>query len=95
MNWTTEIPKEPGMYWFFGDEYAGARGVDYTDKYVWEPRLCLVNICKTSNSLMGVTNGNFIQLRKFRKDQHSEGVLGYWSPAELPKPPEDTEGYGK
>lgn len=92
--WSTTIPTEPGTYWFYGDEIAGAMGVDYTDQYKWEPRMSLVDVRKCANGFIAVANGNFMPMRKFRKDGRSEGHLGYWTKAELPTPPFDSENYG-
>jgi hypothetical protein len=86
-NWTVTPPTEPGDYWFYGDFIVGQMGVDFTDEYKWEPELYLVRVRKGTNCLIGVTNGHFMQLRKFDRSDNREGHIGYWMEAQLPPTP--------
>jgi len=93
MNWTTKPPTKPGHYWFFGDNYMGCMGQDYTDEATVEPRMVLVEVNRCVNGFIAVANGHFVSLRQFDKSRHQEGYVGYWAPAELPKPPTDRSAF--
>lgn len=94
-RWTTEIPTEEGRYWFWGEPHMGQMGSDYTDQREDEPRLLMVEICKMSNGLVGVSGSSFIYLHKFDPKNRAPGVAGYWTPAWVPDTPCDIEGIFK
>ena len=54
--WIKEMPKEKGMYWFYGDRYD-----DITEPL----ELILVNAFKTSNEMLYVGNGQFLERKEF------------------------------
>jgi len=91
-KWTTEIPTEPGKYWFYGDPHYGGMGCDFKEDAVIDPRdikMYLTSIRKIANGIMIVTDGNFIQPTPFNKEKQQVGLLGYWKPATLPESPKD------
>lgn len=92
-NWTTDIPTEPGTYWFYGDEHAGQCGGDFQPGHKFDQRLSLVYVNKISNGLMAHSSGAFITLSKFNpSNMRSVGVVGYWKKCPMPEAPADTEG---
>ena len=69
-EWTIVWPTKSGLYWFYG--------------WCWRdrddaPKMHLVRVAKTSNSVAYIANGHFLY--------KEEGGYGKWSPAVLPKPP--------
>lgn len=91
-EWTTEAPNSTGHYWFFGEGLMGEMGCDYYPDRIHKPCLQLVKVVQASNGLIAITEGHFMQLKKFDvQKQHSRGYLGYWKPADMPDIPEDVE----
>lgn len=76
-EWTKEWPSEPGKYWFYGYRY-GRVSVGREQKKV----MCLVGVNKNgSGGLMYVAEGSFMY--------KNETECSLFTPAILPKPPED------
>lgn len=76
MEWTTEWPVEPGIYWFYGWRFG------YDERL---PELSFVEVRSLRNatggfSLTGITRGHFMY--------EQEGHEGAWLPAELPPLPQ-------
>lgn len=91
-EWTEQIPKEPGVYWFFG-AILGEMGCDYAnDSPKIEPELLLVEVFKISNGVMAKSEGQFFALNKFDKEKRISGHVGYFMKATLPAPPLDASG---
>lgn len=92
-NWTTDIPTQPGKYWFYGDVWAGQMGVDFTPGHKFTPRLRLVKVAQVSNGTIAHADGAFISLRKFDPtNNRSQGVVGYWHKCDVPELPVDALG---
>lgn len=75
VKWTTEFPKEPGLYWFYGYRW-GRISVGRPAK----PELVLVRVQEISNGFMYVANGAFM----FPKETEEP----HFCKAELPEFPE-------
>lgn len=87
MNWTTEAPTKPGMYWFYGDESVGNMGMHYDDDFIPKYEMMLVKASKIVNGMMFVTKGRFMPTEKFDKEKRVTGHVGMWAKAALPDPP--------
>ena len=78
-KWTTEIPTEPGKYWFYGDPYYGGMGRDFKEDAVVEPndiKMHLMSVWKIANGLMIVTGGSFYSAKTFRQRKAASGSFG-------------------
>ncbi len=89
IKWTDEFPTESGWYWFHGELHMGDMGGDYDDDYIHTPETTLVEV--THN--MVVAEGHFVSRKKFDKEAHRPGWLGYWAKATLPCAPYDGNNY--
>jgi hypothetical protein len=58
MNWTTEIPKREGRFWFYGDAFAS----DITRHCKNEIRI--VRVREISNGFAYIADGNFMDNKK-------------------------------
>jgi len=93
-KWLTDFPNKEGNYWFYGNPFLGSMGIDFRDDSPpVEPKMYFVEVIAISNglSLMGITSGQIITLRKFTKLQSHEGYVGYWLKADVPSLPLDKE----
>lgn len=89
-HWFSDFPKDPGFYWFYGDQYQGQMGCHFRDDSPpIEPSMQLVEIFKVSNGMMGKCEGQFFPTKKFDKSKHRQGYVGYFAKATLPDPPQD------
>lgn len=91
-EWTREIPTESGMYWFYGNPFKGQRDSDYRievptdfkDMYLMDV------VCNKHNTIL-YTNGVNVPSMVFDKTKRRNGVLGYFTKAILPEPPDDVD----
>jgi len=81
-DWSTEAPKEPGTYWFFGDPYMGSMGGHYKGTVKPDLELHLVNTHALANGTAFVCSGHFMPSHKW--DGKREGWLGVWKRCVLP-----------
>lgn len=90
-HWIDEFPRDPGFYWFYGDQYLGQMGCHFFENSPpIEPKMQLIEVFKVSNGIMAKCDGQFFPSRKFDKTKNIQGYSGYFKKAELPKPPSDT-----
>lgn len=73
VKWTDKIPAEPGYYWFYGDPFA-EKEMDI------HREIHLVRVRRGGNSLIFVTDGNFMYT-------NHKCQAGLWAAAELPDKP--------
>tara|TARA_R110000868_G_scaffold14070_3_gene65605 strand:- start:1320 stop:1685 length:366 start_codon:yes stop_codon:yes gene_type:complete len=81
-KWFDDAPTEPGYYWFYGEPWMGEMGGHYTGKVPPENRLMLVEIKQVTNGIVGISSGQFMNLRKW--DGKQRGFFGKWTNAIVP-----------
>ena len=84
-QWYDDPPQTPGYYWFYGEPHMGSMGGHYSGTVKPRYKLYLVEVHKISNGVIGVSNGQFISLRKWNINSMQEGVLGHWAQAKIPR----------
>jgi len=90
VQWSPDFPREPGWYWFYGDQHQGQMGAHYRDPAPpIEPTMQLVEVFEVSNGIMGKCDGHFFGSKRFNKAKGVPGYVGYFAKADLPVPPQD------
>lgn len=76
-DWTTEIPTEDGLYYFYGELYFGSMGLHSKEEYQLKLELNIVEI--GNNGKIMIADGGFV---------YKSGIVGYWQKIPTPELPE-------
>jgi len=57
-NWTKDMPKEEGCFWFFGEPFWGV--MNRPPKEYFKPKMYVVQVMSLPNDFMYVTDGAFM-----------------------------------
>jgi hypothetical protein len=90
IKWTYEVPKKPGFYLFYGEDLAGDMGEDYKKPLKDFKKDFELRFVEIWDNGIIVTNGYFMNARKFNQTLQISGYLGMFStePIEIGSLPE-------
>ena len=86
-DWSSDQPKEEGLYWFYGDPRFGSMGGHFAGTVPPRLELHLVKVNRISNGFVFVSDGQFMSSRPFDKNRRGEGYVGVWQRAYAPPLP--------
>lgn len=89
-GWSRDIPVESGSYWFYGNPWKGALGIDYKDNQPPDNvKLYLIKVQINKFNVILTCEGTSLTPTYFDKTIYRTGILGYFKKIEEVKPPDD------